>query len=175
MILLFEFRCKITAFFSYIQKSRVEKELFYLSPLYIVYFPIMLYVENAILNDLCTLYIVTLYIRGEVCGLSTFKPHRDVTGTESGGKAGRIVNRAYAGIGIGGVEGLIEEDDTVVAVEHQITSMDCAGLVCSGGKRGTEVMVFLIAVQFVHRHGKGQKGSKGFAGFGICERSAKGL
>ena len=113
----------------------------------------MLYVENAILNDLCTLYIVTLYIRSEVFsgGGGQFKPHGDVTGTESGSKAGRGVYCAEAGIGIGGVEGLIEKDDTVVAVEHQIAGVDCAGLVCGGGKRGTEVMVFLIAVQFVHR------------------------
>ena len=68
MILLFEFRCKITTFFSNIQKSRVEKELFYLFPMYIVRCSVVLYVENAILNDLCTLYIVTLYIRSEVFG-----------------------------------------------------------------------------------------------------------
>ena len=85
MILLFEIRCKITTFFSNIQKSRVEKELFYLSPLYIVYFPIMLYVENAILNDLCTWNFVTLYIWGEVFSSSAeFKPHGHLSGTESG-------------------------------------------------------------------------------------------
>lgn len=156
MILLFEFRCKITTFFSNIQKSRVEKELFYLSPLYIVYFPIMLYVENAILNDLCTLYIVTLYLCDEIFSSSAeFKTDGDVTGTECGSKAGRVVYCAEAGIGIRGVESLVEKDDAVVAVEHQIAGVDCAGSVCGGGERGGQVMVFLIAVQFVHRDGQG--------------------
>ena len=68
MILLFEFRCKITTFFSNIQKSRVEKELFYLYSLYIICRSVVLYVENAILNDLCTLYVVTLYIYKGVFG-----------------------------------------------------------------------------------------------------------
>ena len=145
----------------------------------------MFNVENAILNDLCTLYIVTLYIRSEVFGSSSIlKTHGDIAETESGGKggckvgggeAGRVVYCAEAGIGIGGVESLIEKDHAVVAVEHQIAGVDCAGLVCGGGKRGGQVMVFLITVQFVHRDGKGQKGSKGFAGFGVCERGGKGL
>lgn len=58
-------------------------------------------------------------------------------------------------LGIRGVESLVEQDDTVVVVEHQIAGVDCAGLVCGGGKRGGQVMVFLIAVQFVHRDGIG--------------------
>ena len=61
MILLFEFRCIITTFFSNLQKSRVEKELFYFYSLYIICRSVVLYVENAILNDLGTLYIVTWY------------------------------------------------------------------------------------------------------------------
>ena len=126
--------------------------LFYFSTLYIVRCSVVLYVENAILNDLCTLYIVTLYIRSEVFGGGGFfKTNGDVTGTKSGGKAGRVVNCAEAGIGIRGIESLVEEDYAVVAIEHQIAGVDCAGLVCGGGKRRTQVMVFLIAVQFVHR------------------------
>ena len=126
--------------------------LIYFSTLYIVRCSVVLYVENAILNDLCTLYIVTLYIYREIFSSSAeFKPHGDIAGTESGSKAGRVVYCAEAGIGIRGVESLIEEDDAVVAVEHQIAGVDCAGLVCGGGKRGGQVMVSLIAVQFVHR------------------------
>ena len=156
MILLFEFRCKITTFFSNIQKSRAEKELFYLYPLDIVRCSVVFYVENAILNDLCTLYIVTLYIYREIFSSSAeFKPHGDIAGTESGGKAGRVVYCAKTGIGIRGVESLVEKDYAVVAIEHQIAGMDCAGLVRGGGERGGQVMVFLIAVQFVHRDGKG--------------------
>lgn len=155
MILLFEFRCKGTTFFSNIQKSRAEKELFYLYSLYIVHCSIVSYIELSVTENLGTWYFVTLYILGEVCGLSFFKTDGDVTGTESGGKAGRVVYCAEAGIGIRGVEGLVEKDYAVVAVEHQIAGVDCAGPVCGGGKRGTEVMVFLIAVQFVHRDGQG--------------------
>ena len=83
--------------------------------------------------------------------MSILKTDGDVTGTESGGKAGRVVYCADAGIGIRGVESLVEKDYAVVAVEHQIAGVDSAGLVCGGGKRGGQVMVFLIAVQFVHR------------------------
>ena len=90
----------------------------------------------AILNDLGTWYFVTLYIWGEVCGLSFFKTDGHITGTESRSQTGRIVNRAEAGIGIRTVESLIEEDHAVVAIEHQIAGMDCAGLVRVCGKRG---------------------------------------
>ena len=136
--------------------AHIWSMLIYFSPLYIVRCSVVLYVENAILNDLCTLYIVTLYIWGEVFSSSVeFKTHRHIAGTESGSKAGRIVNRAEAGIGIRGVESLVEKDYTVVAIEHQIAGMNRAGLVCGGGKRGGQVMVFLIAVQFIHRDGKG--------------------
>ena len=156
MILLFEFRCKNTTFFSNIQKSRVEKELFYFYSLYIICRSVVFNVENAILNDLGTLYIVALYIYREVFSSSAeFKTDGHITGTESGGKAGRVVYCAEAGIGIRTVEGLVEKDHAVVAVEHQIAGMDCAGLVRGGEKRGGQVMVFLIAVQFVHRDGKG--------------------
>ena len=86
-----------------------------------------------------------------------------------------VVYGAEAGIGLGGIKGLGEKDDAVVAVEHQIAGVDCAGLVCGGGERRIQVMVFLIAVQFVHRDRKGQKGSKSFACFGICKRGGKGL
>ena len=72
--------CKITTFFSNIQKSRVEKELFYFYSLYIICRSVVLYVENAILNDLCTLYIVTLYIYREVfCSLPFLKTDGDVS------------------------------------------------------------------------------------------------
>lgn len=145
-------------------------------PLYIIGYSVVLYVENAILNDLGTLYIVTQYLRNEVFSSSAeFKPHGDVTGTESGSKAGRVVYCAEAGIGIRGVESLVEKDYAVVAVEHQITGVDCAGLVCGGGERRIQVMVFLIAVQFVHRDSQGQQRSKGFTGFGVGERGGKGL
>ena len=153
MILSFEFRCKGTTFFSNIQKSRAEKELFYLYSLYIVHCSIVSYIELSVTEHLYSLSLGEGW--GEVCRLSFFKTDGDVTGTESGGKAGRVVYCAEAGIGIRGVESLIEEDEAVVAVEHQIAGVDCAGPVCGGGKRGTEVMVFLIAVQFVHRDGKG--------------------
>ena len=124
-------------------------------PLYIVHCSIVLYEQLPVTENLGTLYIVSLYIYREIFGSSAeFKPHGDVTGTESGGKAGRVVYCAEAGIGIRGVESLVEEDHAVVAVQHQIAGVDCAGLVCSGGKRGGQVMVFLIAVQFVHRDGK---------------------
>lgn len=107
--------------------------------------------------------------------MAILKTDGHITGTESGGKAGRIVNRADAGIGIRGVESLVEKDYAVVAVEHQIAGVDCAGLVCGGGERRIQVMVFLIAVQFVHRDRKGQKGSKSFAGFGVGKCGGKGL
>ncbi len=145
----------------------------YFSPLHIVHCSIVLYEQLTVTENLYSLSFREGW--GEVCSLSFLKPHGDVTGTESGNEAGRIVNRADAGIGIGGVESFVEEDYTVVAVEHQIAGMNRAGLVCSGGKRGGQVMVFLIAVQFVHRHGKGQKGSKSFACFGVCQRGSKGL
>ena len=142
--------------------------LFYFSTLYIVRCYVVFYVENAILNDLGTWYFVTLYIWGEVCGLSFFKTDGDIAGSEGGGKGGgkvggsqteRVVYCAEAGIGIRTIESLVEQDDTVVAVEHQIAGVDCAGLVCGGGKRGGQVMVFLIAVQFVHRDGIGLSGA----------------
>ena len=176
MILSFEFQCKITTFLSNIQKSRAEKELFYLFPLYIVYFPIMLYVENAILNDLCALYIVTWYIYREVfCSLPFLKTYGHIANSKRLSQAGRVVYCAYTGIRIRTIESFVEKNYAVVAIEHQIAGVDCAGLVRGGGKRGGQVMVFLIAVQFVHRDGKGQKGSKSLAGFGICKRGGKGL
>ena len=150
-----------------------RKELFYFYPLYIIHCSVMVYIELSVTEHLYSLSLGKGL--GEVCCSCFFKPHGDVTGTESGSKAGRVVNRAEAGIGIRGVESLVEEDYTVVAVEHQIAGVDSAGLVCGGGERGGQVMVFLIAVQFVHRDGKGQKGCKGFAGFGVCERGGKGL
>ena len=55
---------------------------------------------------------------GEVCRLSFLETHRHIAGTESGSKAGRVVYCAEAGIGIGGIESLVEEDNTVVAVQH---------------------------------------------------------
>ena len=125
----------------------------YLHSLYIIGYSVMHYKENTILNDLCTLYIVTLYIRSEVFGGGggQFKTNGNIAGTKSESKAGRVVYIAEAGIGIGGIEGLVEENDAVVAIEHQIADLDCAGLVSIGRKRRTQVMVFLIAVQFVHR------------------------
>ena len=81
--------------------------LFDFYPLDIVRCSVVLYVENAILNDLGTWYFVTLYIWGEVCCLAILKPHGDIAGTESGGKgggkvgggeAGRVVYCAEAGI-----------------------------------------------------------------------------
>ena len=144
------------------------------SPLYIVHCSLVFNVELSVAEDLYSLSLREGW--GEVfCSLPFLEADGDIAGTESGGKAGRVVYRAEAGIGIRGVESLVEEDHAVVAVEHQIAGMDGTGLVCGSGKRGTQVMVFLIAVQFVHRDRKGQKGSKGFAGFGICERSSKGL
>ena len=149
MILSFEFRCKITTFFSNIQKSRAEKELFYFYSLHVIHSSIVSYIELSVTEHLYSLSLGEGW--GEVCGLSFFKPHGDIAGTESGSKAGRVVNRAEAGIGIRGVESLVEEDDAVAAVEHQIAGVDCAGLVGGGGERRIQVMVFLIAVQFVHR------------------------
>ena len=73
-----------------------RKELFYFYSLYIICRSVVVYVENAILNDLGTLYIVTLYIWGEFFSSSAeFKTHRHIAGTESGGKAGRVVYCAY--------------------------------------------------------------------------------
>lgn len=174
MNLLFEFRCKGTTFFSNIQKSRAEKELFYLYPLDIVRRPIVPYIELSVTEDLYSLSFGEGW--NEVFSIcAEFKPHGDIAGTESGGKAGGVVYCAEAGIGVRTVKSLIEKDDAVVAIEHQIAGVDCAGLVCGGGKRGGQVMVFLIAVQFVHRDGQGQQRSKGFAGFGVCKRGGKGL
>ena len=128
----------------------------YFYPLYIIRCSIVPYIELSVTENLGTWYFVTLYLWDEVFGSSSeFKTDGDVTGTESGGKTGRVVYCAEAGIGIGSVESLIEKDDAVVAVEHQIAGVDCAGLVCGGGERGGQEMVFLIAVQFVHRDGKG--------------------
>ena len=114
----------------------------------------MFYIELSVTEHLYSLSLGEGW--GEVFSSSAeFKTHRHIAGTESGSKAGRIVNRADTGIGIRTIESLIEKDDAVVAVEHQIAGVDCAGLVCGGGKRRGQVMVFLIAVQFVHRDGKG--------------------
>ena len=112
----------------------------------------MVYIELSVAEDLYSLSSGEGW--GEVCSLPFLKTNRDIAGTKSGGKAGRVVNCAEAGIGIRGIESLVEEDYAVVAIEHQIAGVDCAGLVCGGGKRRTQVMVFLIAVQFVHRDGK---------------------
>ena len=125
----------------------------YLSPLYIVHCSLVSYIELAVAKNLYSLSSGEGW--GEVCGLSIFKTDGDIAGTESGRKAGRVVYCAYTGIGIRGIESLIEEHYAVVAVEHQIAGMDCAGPVRGGGERGGQVMVFLIAVQFVHRDGKG--------------------
>ena len=59
MILSFEFRCKGTTFFSNIQKSRAEKELFYLYPLYIIRCSVVVDVEMTVAEDLYTWYFVT--------------------------------------------------------------------------------------------------------------------
>ena len=126
-----------------------RKELFYFYPLYIIHCSVMVYIELSVAEDLYSLSFGEGW--GEVCCSCFFKPHGDVTGTESGGKAGRVVNGTDVGIGIRGVESFVEEDYTVVAEEHQIAGMDSAGLVYGGRKRGGQVMVFLIAVQFVHR------------------------
>ena len=98
--------------------------------LHIIRCSVAVNVELPVTENFCTLYFVSLYIRGEVFGGGGggFKTHRDIARTESSGKAGRIINRAEAGIGIRGVEGLVEEDYAVVSVEHQITGVDCAGL-----------------------------------------------
>ena len=130
-----------------------RKELFYFYPLYIVHCSVMVYIELSVAEDLYSFSLREGW--GEVCGLTILKTDGDVTGTESGGKAGRVVYCAEAGIRIRTIESLVEEDYAVVAIEHQIAGMNRAGLVCSGGKRGGQVMVFLIAVQFVHRDGKG--------------------
>lgn len=130
-----------------------RKELFYYSPLYIIRCSVVVDVEMTVAENLYSLSLGEGW--GEVCGLSFFKTDGDIAGTEGGGKACGIVYRTDAGVGIRGVESLIEKDDAVVAVEHQIAGVDCAGLVCGGGKRGGQVMVFLIAVQFVHRDGIG--------------------
>ncbi len=55
MILSFEFRCKGTTFFSNIQKSRAEKELFYLYSLYIVHCSIVSYIELSVTEHLYSL------------------------------------------------------------------------------------------------------------------------
>ena len=76
------------------------------------------------------------YIRGDVFGGTSFlKTDGDVSCAKRLSETGRIVYCADAGIGIRGVESLIEKDDAVVAIEHQIAGMDCAGLVCGCGKR----------------------------------------
>ena len=95
-------------------------------------------------------YFYSLYI---ICCI--LKPHGHITNSKRLSQTGRVVYCAEAGIGIGGIKGLVEKDNAVVAVEHQIAGVDCAGLVCGCGKRGGQVMVFLIAVQFIHRDGKG--------------------
>ena len=139
-----------------------RKELFYYSPLYIIRCSVVVDVEMTVAENLYSLSSGEGW--GEVCGLSFFKTDGDIAGSEGGGKGGgkvggsqteRVVYCAEAGIGIRTIESLVEQDDTVVAVEHQIAGVDCAGLVCGGGKRGGQVMVFLIAVQFVHRDGIG--------------------
>ena len=109
----------------------------YLPPLYIVHGSIVSYIELTVTEDLGTWYFVTLYIYSEVfCSLPFLETDGHITGTESGSKAGRVVYCAEAGIGIRTVESLVEKDYAVIAVEHQIAGVDCAGLVCGGGKRG---------------------------------------
>ena len=149
MILSFEFRCKITTFFSNIQKSRAEKELFYFYSLHVIHSSIVSYIELSVTEHLYSLSLGEGW--GEVCGLSFFKTDGHITNSKRLSQTGRVVYCAYTGIRIRTVESLVEEDDAVVAIEHQIAGMDCAGLVCGGGERRIQVMVFLIAVQFVHR------------------------
>ena len=90
----------------------------------------------SVAENLCTWNFVTLYIWGEVFSSSAeFKTDGHITNSKRLSQAGRVVYCAEAGIGIGGIKGLVEKHDTVVAVEHQIADVDCAGLVCGGGKR----------------------------------------
>ena len=130
-----------------------RKELFYYSPLYIIRCSVVVDVEMTVAENLYSLSSGEGW--GEVCGLSFFKTDGDIAGTEGGGKACGIVYKTDAGVGIGAAEGLTEQHHAVVLVQHQIACMNRAGLVCGGGKRGGQVMVFLIAVQFVHRDGIG--------------------
>lgn len=116
MILLFEFRCKGTTFFSNIQKSRAEKELFYLYSLYIVRCSIVSYIELSVTEHLYSLSLGEGW--GEVCVLSFFKTDGHITNSKHLSQTGRVVYCAEAGIGIRGVESLVEEDHTVVAVQH---------------------------------------------------------
>ena len=122
-------------FLKYTKKSG-RKELFYFYSLYIICRSVVLYIELCVAENLCTWNFVTLYIWGEVFSSSAeFKTHRHIAGTESGGKAGRVVYCVYTGIRIRTIESLVEKDDAVVAVEHQIAGMNCTGLVCGCGKR----------------------------------------
>lgn len=68
------------------------------------------------------------------------------------------------GVAVTGCEGLVKYHYTVVAVEEDIAGVDGSGAGGIGGKCGIKVLVLLVAVEFGHVQGHGQKCIEGLGG-----------
>ena len=74
---------------------------------------------------------------------------------------------------VGGCECLVEDHHAVVPVEHNVARVDSVNVGAIGGERLREVVVFLVAVQFLHLQRQGQQGSEGFSGAVLLHRSCE--
>lgn len=81
---------------------------------------------------------------------------------------------ADARVAVGGGEGLVEEHDAVVPIEHDVAGVDGSDAGAVGGQRLAEVVVFLVAVQVAHLERQGQQGSEGLGGAVLLQRGAEG-